>query len=156
MAMRYKQWQGPVCPSPNGNTVTRLRLDANIDAPGAARLAIAHVGAQASEEVLERATLLVSEVVSNSVKHAGGTEVRLDIWRAGGSLAVVVSDDGAGFVPVAQPGTIADRNGGFGLPLLDTLSEAWGSGSDTDAWVWFEVSPRITLRSAPDASANSW
>jgi diguanylate cyclase (GGDEF)-like protein len=32
------------------------------------------------------------------------------------------------------------------MPLLDTLSEAWGSGCDGEAWVWFEVSPRIIAR----------
>jgi diguanylate cyclase (GGDEF)-like protein/PAS domain S-box-containing protein len=41
---------------------------------------------------------------------------------------------------------MGDHNGGFGLPLLDTLSEAWGSGRAADAWVWFEVLPRIVIR----------
>jgi two-component sensor histidine kinase len=91
---------------------------------------------------------MTSELVTNSVKHAGSAEIRVDMWRNAGSVAVVVTDDGPGFVPVAQPATIADQDGGFGLPLLDTLSEAWGSGCDGEAWVWFEVSPRIIAQSA--------
>jgi anti-sigma regulatory factor (Ser/Thr protein kinase) len=123
--------------------VVRLALESNRAAPAVARGALARLHAQVSEDVLERAVLLISELVSNSVKHAGGREVRVEIWPAAGSLTVVVADDGPGFVPVAQPGSIVDREGGFGLPLLDTLAEAWGSGNGADAWVWFEVSPRI-------------
>jgi anti-sigma regulatory factor (Ser/Thr protein kinase) len=126
-----------------------LTLASNEDAPGHVRDAIAGLAGQASEDVLERATLLISEVVTNSVKHAGGAEIRIDIWPAAGSVAVVVSDDGAGFTPIAKSGTIAELDGGFGLPLLDTLSERWGSGCDTEAWVWFEVLPRIVAREAP-------
>jgi hypothetical protein len=40
----------------------------------------------------------------------------------------------------------ADRDDGFGLPLADTLSEVWGSGTGADSWVWFEVLPRIDGR----------
>ena len=42
-------------------------------------------------------------------------------------------------VPGVGKSTFIER---FGLSLLDTLSEAWGSGRETEAWVWFEVSPR--------------
>jgi diguanylate cyclase (GGDEF)-like protein/PAS domain S-box-containing protein len=101
------------------------------------------------EDVLERAVLLISELVTNSVRHAGSAEIRVDIWPTAGSIAVVVTDDGPGFPPVAQLATVSDRGGGFGLGLLDALSEAWGSGCDGEAWVWFEVSPRIIARPRP-------
>ena len=144
--MTYQRWQGADRPVSNGATVVRMAVESNEDAPALARRAIANLHGQVSDDVLERALLLTSEAVTNSVKHAGSEEIRVDIWPAAGSLAVVVSDDGPGFAPVALPGAIADQNGGFGLPLLDTLAEAWGSGSDADAWVWFEVSPRIIER----------
>jgi diguanylate cyclase (GGDEF)-like protein/PAS domain S-box-containing protein len=144
--MTYKRWQGPTRPVPNGAAVVRLTLGSNDDAPGHARAALASLGGQTDEDVLERAVLLISELVTNSVKHADTAEIRVAIWPTAGSIAVVVTDDGPGFVPVAQPGTISDQEGGFGLPLLDTLSETWGSGSDGEAWVWFEVSPRIIER----------
>jgi diguanylate cyclase (GGDEF)-like protein/PAS domain S-box-containing protein len=130
----------------NGAAVLRLTLGSNEDAPGHARAALGRLSGQTDEDVLERAVLLTSELVTNSVRHAGSAEIRVDIWPTAGSVAVVVTDDGPGFVPVAQPGTVADQDGGFGLPLLDTLSEAWGSGCDGEAWVWFEVSPRIIAR----------
>jgi diguanylate cyclase (GGDEF)-like protein/PAS domain S-box-containing protein len=152
--MTYKRWQGPARPVSNGARVVRLALESNEDAPGHARAALAPLRGHADEDVLERAQLLTSELVTNSVKHAGSDEVRVDIWPADGSIAVVVTDDGSGFTPVAQPTTIADGNGGFGLPLVDTLSEAWGSGCDGEAWVWFEVSPRPIEATPPDPLAT--
>ncbi|HEX4719151.1 MAG TPA: PAS domain S-box protein [Thermoleophilaceae bacterium] len=147
--MTYQRWQGATRPVSNGSTVVRLALESDQYAPAIARSALAHLRGRVNDEAFERAQLLISEVVTNSVKHAGGGEVRVDIWPAGGSVAVVVADDGPGFVPAAQPGASPDGNGGLGLPLLDTLAEAWGSGCDADAWVWFEVSPRIIARADP-------
>jgi diguanylate cyclase (GGDEF)-like protein/PAS domain S-box-containing protein len=146
--MQYKRWQGPDRPVSNGAVVMRLELETNEDAPRMARAALAPLRAEVDADVLERATLLTSEVVTNAVRYSGGQQVRLDIWRFGGALAVVTSDDGPGFDAVPLPGTIADAydDGGFGLPLLDTLSEAWGSGTGADSWVWFEVAPRIIAR----------
>jgi len=146
--MTYNRWRGPTRPDSNGGRVARLTLEPNEDAPSHARLAIAELLGQTDEDVLERTTLLTSEVVTNSVKHADTDEIRIEIRPAEGSVAVLVADDGPGFAPVALPGTIADTNGGFGLPLLDTLSESWGSGYDTEAWVWFEIWPRINGASA--------
>jgi diguanylate cyclase (GGDEF)-like protein/PAS domain S-box-containing protein len=141
--MRYGRWQGPDRPVSNGAVVKRVKLEANEDAASSARAALESLRDDVSEDVFERALLLTSEAVSNAVKFSGGEEVRLHIWHAAGTLAVVVSDDGIGFEPVAQSGPIAELTGGFGLPLLDTLSDAWGSGTDRDSWVWFQVSPRI-------------
>ena len=147
--MDYARWRGADRPVPNGATVVHLVLASDEDAPVRARRALAPLHGQAGDDVLERAVLLTSELVTNSVRHANSAEVRVDIWPSGGSIAVVVTDDGPGFMPVAQPTTIADGDGGFGLPLIDTLSEAWGSGCDGEAWVWFEVSPRLVAAPQP-------
>jgi diguanylate cyclase (GGDEF)-like protein/PAS domain S-box-containing protein len=152
--MTYKCWQGADRPVPDGAMVTRLRLGADEDAPALARAAVARVADGASEDVLERSKLLVSEVVTNSVLYAGGHEVRVEIWPAGASLAVIVSDDGPGFAPFARPPSV-DGNGGLGLALVDMLAEAWGSGSDGESWVWFEVSPGIVPRTLEEVPAGA-
>jgi diguanylate cyclase (GGDEF)-like protein/PAS domain S-box-containing protein len=153
--MQYERWLGPDRPVSNGAAVTRLQLETNDDAPRLARAALEPLRAEIDDDVLERATLLTSEVVTNAVRYSGGAEVRVEIWRSGETLSVITSDDGPGFDAVALPGTIADAqvDGGFGLPLIDTLCEAWGTGSGVDSWVWFEVSPRILpgLAKAPAA-----
>ena len=151
--MTFKHWQGPTRPVSNGATGIHLALESNEDAPAHARAAFASLRAHADEDMLERAVLMASELVTNSVIHAEAAEVRVDIWPAHGSLAVVVTDDGPGFIPVAQPTTIAETSeGGFGLPLIDTLCETWGAGSDGEAWVWFEVWPRPVVAPLVDTA----
>ena len=140
--MTYKRWKGPLRPVANGASALRVTLSSDEDAPAHARAAVARVAPGATDDVLERARLLTSEVVTNSVRHAGSTEVRLEVSHAGDWIAVVVCDDGPGFEPSEQPARMP-HSGGFGLSLLDTLSAAWASGWDHEAWVWFEVSPEL-------------
>jgi hypothetical protein len=142
--MNYARWLGPDRPVSNGSVVTRLRLESNDDAPRAARAALAPHHGQVVDDVFERAELLASEIVTNAGKFGGGGDIRLEIWRTGGTIGLIASDDGPGFEPTARDGNIAEMDGGFGLPLIDTLSTAWGNGTGADSWVWVEVSPRIT------------
>lgn len=151
--MNYMHWQGAGRPVAEDGAVSCLTLPSNEDAPRAARAAVAPFCADVSEDVLERAVLLVTEVVTNAVKYSGRPEVRLDIWHGHGAVAVVVSDDGPGFDAAASGGSSRDGSGGLGLPLLDRLSEAWGSGRGEDSWVWFEVSPRLFARPGRIGSA---
>src|SRR4051794_20270938 len=108
--MQYKRWQGPERPVANGFAATRLELEVNDHAPSVARGAVESLRGQVDNDVLERTTLLTSEVVSNSVQFSGGSKIRLEIWRSGDSVTVVVSDDGPGFEPVAMATTIADAD----------------------------------------------
>jgi diguanylate cyclase (GGDEF)-like protein/PAS domain S-box-containing protein len=141
--MHYSRWVGPDRPFSNGSAVARSRLQPDVDAPAAARTALEPLHGEIDDDVFERAELLTSETVANAVKYGGGGEVRLDVWRTDDSVSVVVSDDGPGFLAVARDGAIAEMDGGFGLPLIDTLATAWGNGKGVDAWVWFEVAPII-------------
>ena len=151
--MRFRRWQGPERPVSEDGAVSHFTLVSDIDAPRAARAAIASTCTGTSEEVLERAALLATEIVTNSVKFSPGSKVDVEVWRSLGTVAVVVSDDGPGFDPEATPYPRMSGSGGMGLPLVDALSEAWGSGSDDCSWVWFEVSPRLFSR--PTAQLSS-
>jgi signal transduction histidine kinase len=51
---------------------------------------------------------LVQECLTNAVRHAGASRVRIDVTERDAFLDVAVSDDGRGFDPVA-------RAAGFGL-----------------------------------------
>lgn len=151
--MHYSRWVGPDRPVSNGSVVARSRLQPDVDAPEAARTALEPLHGDIDDDVFERAQLLTSEAVTNAVKFGGGGEVRLDVWRTEETVSVVVSDDGPGFLALARDGAIAEMDGGYGLPLIDTLATAWGNGKGVDAWVWFEVAPRIALTPpAPRAS----
>lgn len=140
--MTFKRWMGPDRPVSEGSVITTLDLDATYAAPARARAAVDTLVPHVSADVLERARLLISEVVSNSVQHAGGEQVRVDMWPSSDAVVVRVSDDGPGFVPRSPPGRNVGA-GGRGLLLVDELAEVWGSGKGTGAWVWFEVAPRV-------------
>jgi signal transduction histidine kinase/uncharacterized protein YhfF len=67
---------------------------------------------------------LVAEALSNAVKHAGATEVRVDLQRRGPVLHAQISDDGAGG---AEPGA------GSGLGGLADRLEALGGRLDVES-----------------------
>ena len=91
------------------------------------------------DEELKIATLLVSELTSNAVRHGGGAPgswVGLTITDAGPFVRVAVCDQGPGF----DPAEIDRREHRGGLFLLDTLAYDWGierNASGTE--VWFEI-----------------
>ena len=98
--------------------------------------------------VLRDAQLLVSEVVTNSVKHSGSDDpIRLRVWARRRGLKVEVADGGFGF-DVASPPSAPDAVSGRGLMILDSLADRWGVSRDARARVWFELSPRPVSRGA--------
>ena len=91
-------------------------------------------------------SLLVSEVVSNSVRHAGqASPIRVAATLRPGFARVEVLDEGSGFDP-----DIRHDSDGFGLRLVDKLSTRWGVERGRGTLVWFEVDRR-TRRFQRDA-----
>jgi signal transduction histidine kinase len=88
-------------------------------------------------DVASIAELLVSELVTNAVRHGRtGGELRIDALPAG--LRVVVVDRGGG-VP-AQRRTTSDDVTGRGLAVVAALSRRWGTSVSTGfTEVWFEL-----------------
>src|SRR4051794_13919170 len=124
--------------------VLHLRLRGGPSAPGAARRAL-----DALELPLlapadaHRASLLVSEIVSNSVRHADGDAadaIDFDADLTPDTLAVEVREEGAGFrlEPRRPPSDEASRRG---LVLIESLADRWGTRADGRA-VWFELDRR--------------
>jgi anti-sigma regulatory factor (Ser/Thr protein kinase) len=101
-----------------------------------------------SAEVERDVVLLVSEVVTTSVRHAT-PEARGDIGLLvsirDDRVRVEVSDGGPGFDPQVRP----SREGpsGWGLYLVDYLADRWGVTRDGSNALWFEFdverSPRV-------------
>ena len=127
-------------------------LDATIEfssrAPGIARRAVEELAADVDAGVLRDAQLLVSEIVTNSVKHSGSDHpIRLRAWARPSGLKVEIADGGFGF-EAEQRKDAGDDGGGRGLLILEALADRWGVSSDARARVWFELSPRPVSRSA--------
>ena len=86
--------------------------------------------------------MLVSELLGNSVKHAGltlGDHVHVTAEWSGQRLRVAVRDRSDASVPLPVAGTIRPRPGaesGWGLFLVDRLASRWGT--DRSGY-WFEL-----------------
>lgn len=99
------------------------------------------LGPSVSGKVLEDAILLVSELVTNAVRHApraGSPEVELRLKVDRERIRVVVSDPGAGFVASPRLPT-ASESSGWGLYLVDRVADRWGVISEDRNEVWFEI-----------------
>jgi len=109
--------------------------------PDARRLACAVAGHHLDAKQLRSFELVVSEVVSNAVRHGGnpGEQIRLAITPKDGYICVQVTDSGPGLVP--RPGGFeADDDGGFGLYIVENLARRWGvTREDKKTRVWFEL-----------------
>jgi len=127
-----------------------LRLPGGPLAPAVARDAVETLPAGSLEApVAHTARLLVSELVTNSVRHGGSgadDAIGLEVVLSPSTLRVEVSDSGPGFQPApARPGP--DDAGGRGLYLVDSLADRWGS-ADGGTRVWFEVDRQARERPA--------
>jgi anti-sigma regulatory factor (Ser/Thr protein kinase) len=113
---------------PQGSVEVRLALD--VGAPGAARIVVTQVlGERVAAPVLERAKLVMSELVSNSVRHRGPSAdaaVTVRVRLLDGGLWLEVEDPGRNGI-VAPHGADPRALGGFGLHIVQALSERWGS-----------------------------
>jgi len=85
---------------------------------------------------METLRLLVSEVVTNAVRHGDpGAPVEVNAsW--GSEIRVEVVDHGDGFTPTPRAGAL-DEPGGFGLFLVGRLADQWGVESNDATTVWF-------------------
>lgn len=85
------------------------------------------------------ATLLVSELVTNSVRHSNARQgvITLAVCLTDSMVRVEVSDDGQGFETPEATGEEAES--GRGLQLVRELCDRWGTAFALRACVWFEL-----------------
>ena len=91
---------------------------------------------------LEELRLLVSELVTNSVRHGGADPTRRIAVTLRGredAVRVEVSDYGPGFAPSEVKQRDPMTPGGLGLVLVEKLARRWGVVRDTATRVWFEL-----------------
>ena len=110
-------------PEPESVAEARARV---LDAVGPAL-------ADGQEETLR---LLVSEVVTNAVRHGARDEPVEIHLRWNSEVRVDVVDHGGGFTPGPRAGSF-DEPGGFGLFLVGRLADRWGVETNASTRVWF-------------------
>ncbi len=118
----------------------QVRLPSDLSAPRVAREFLRDDCCQGHpQEFVEKAQLLVSELVTNAVRH-GAPPIDLQVRCAGDdTLQILVSDSDPGTPVAGDPGP--DAEGGRGMMLVDLISEDWGLEDDPDDGkvVWFTL-----------------
>lgn len=90
----------------------------------------------ADPDTLGEIELVVSELVTNSVVHGPGEPITLRlVTTANGDIAGEVEDRGRGVVAIREHDP-AKTIGGWGLPLVESLTSEWGVHPDS-THVWF-------------------
>jgi anti-sigma regulatory factor (Ser/Thr protein kinase)/transposase-like protein len=123
-----------------------LAVHATSDEVSKVRQALGSLGLPLN--VLDDASLLLSELLSNSIKHSGlrpDEQVRVTADWSGSSLRVTVRDRPAQSAAPSLAGSIRPPPGaesGWGLYLVDRLASRWGTLDDNDGGgYWFELAP---------------
>ena len=94
--------------------------------------------------------LVISEVITNAVRHGGAGEMLVAVTPKRTFLCVQVTDTGDGFAPrprAYEP----DEDGGFGLFLVEQLTRRWGltrENNNTRVWFEFDFAGDVTTAAA--------
>ena len=135
--------------------LVEIALDRSARAPSVAREIVARsLGARVAPRVLDNAQLVVSELVTNSVRHSGapnGDElvVRVRVWQD--RCRLEVEDSGReGAIAARSPDLV--HGDGMGLNLVQTVSERWGlvRAADGPTRVWAQ----LECGTAPDVACR--
>jgi anti-sigma regulatory factor (Ser/Thr protein kinase) len=118
-----------------------MRLRPGPQAVGEGRHALDRLDGSISDEQLGELRLLVTELITNSVRHGAPAKswITLDVDIYTNAVRVAVGDPGPGFEPAESPQPHSDRPGGWGLCLVDRLSDRWGVEGGEVTSVWFEL-----------------
>lgn len=89
----------------------------------------------AAKPRIDDLVLMVSELVTNAVRHGPPGRVFLRLIESQESLRVEVQQ-----LPESAPTLNGEKpRSGFGLKIVEALSDAWGTGDPDWAGVWFEI-----------------
>src|SRR4051812_12853816 len=127
-----------------GRDGLRMRLGSGPDAAAEARHAIANLRADLDPPLIETLRLLVTELVTNSVRHTKCDSLTLRVAIGKAAVLTEVVDQGPGFDAEAELAAeqLHDRKPGtgWGLFLVQRLARDWGVKDDgASKRVWFEL-----------------
>lgn len=118
-----------------------LQLEAKPESVGQARRALDRIAGMVTDPLLEDLRLMVSEVVTNSIRHGRVSRedrIRLLVAVQDRMVRVEVVNPGDGFHPPSIEPSIYQISG-WGLYLVSQLADRWGVDGQGGTRVWFEI-----------------
>src|SRR5688500_19966081 len=102
-----------------------MTLPPRPESVGEARHALSEVLEGVDERTQDGVTVIVSELVTNAIKHGPDRPIALRVWRDGEAVRGEIEDEGRGKVEIWRE---SDRGpeGGYGLPIVEAMSDRWG------------------------------
>jgi anti-sigma regulatory factor (Ser/Thr protein kinase) len=137
-----------------------LTLTDETGAAAAARRGLLEGNGTLPPAIRDDVLLLVSELVTNAVRHAGaGPErpVRVQVLHGPSCVVVAVIDRGPGFTRNPRPST-GSESGGWGLFLVDQIADRWDveyTASGSRVWFKIEYAARTGGLPAPPQQPRS-
>lgn len=105
-----------------------------------ARAAMEALRSRLSADSFDDLRLMVSELVTNSLRHADlqpTDRITLTARSDAAVIRVEVRNPGRGFTVPVRDGSVSA--GGWGLVIVAELAKAWGVFDDGSTCVWFEL-----------------
>jgi len=133
-------------------SVVGRTFSVDASAPTEARLFASEAASScADDRTIADLALLVSELVTNSVVHGRTASwVRVEVL-VGEHIRAEVIDSGEGFS--FRPRHAVEAPGGFGLYLVQRISESWGMSVGAATRIWFSL-PLHAQRGSRSAGAS--
>jgi len=126
--------------APDSAILGTMSVPSTLAAPRAARAVVRQwMPASVPPAVLQDAQLLISELVANSVQHAGpadGTPITVSAGTMEGVVWFDVADPGGRGRVIRRP---PEATGGMGLNIVDAAAFRWGASGGDGTHVWFEL-----------------
>ena len=117
----------------------RLLVPAVAKAAYAAREALHVLDERVPPPAIDDIRLAISEVVTNAVVHADTSAVEIRVTASEDCVTVEVDDRGKGFKPGLSPEPVELQEYGWGLYLVESVSDRWGVTVGDGTHVWFEI-----------------
>ena len=110
-----------------------VKVDSSVHAPSVSRSQLAPMKPILGDRY-DDVVLVVSELVSNSVRHGSSAGIDVKVTNRDGRVRVEVTDDGPGF------DANAPRGDGLGLTIVERIADHWGMHDAGQRFtVWAEL-----------------
>jgi len=119
-----------------------------------ARHFVSNAVADVPKEIADRAALMVSEIATNAIRHAG-SDFEVLVELTSDELNVEIADSGGGS-PTVRRARPLDASG-RGLHIVESLADKWGvrrATSGIGKTVWFTLSLAPTNQAKASASCR--